>query len=509
MIKNLAIHRRLSVQLGVAVAVLIAVAFAGAGGFVIARERETLTREFTLRLRAETRSLAAAASGSLLRLDPELELHPLLQRALVEMPDLTEIVVLDAHGRIQGHRDLSLVGSVYEPRSAAEANHLQQSELGSESVRLEPDVIVLELPVRHLDQRIGTLIARASRDGIERAVREAQRRLMIFGALATVLAVVAVVGLVRMGLRPLGELRQGVQRLGAGDLATRVRVRARNELGLFGDLVNRMAEGLQTAQAELIHKERLDREIEIAHDLQSMLLPRTAVHATGYEIEARYVPALEVSGDYYDVIPLDAERICLVTADVSGKGVPGLVVMSMLRTLLHLHAEPTMCLAKTLVAANGMLRGTTARHMFVTCHAGILDLTTGEYRYANAGHCPPLRFGTKGVEVLQGGGKPLGMFPDAILEKSLVQKTVHFGPGDGLLLYTDGLVEAFDADGKPLGGEPVQQRLRQHADSDAKRILEDLVHQVDTHRGPRSLSDDLTLIVLRRMPSPIAAEVTR
>jgi serine phosphatase RsbU (regulator of sigma subunit) len=499
MTQRLALHRRLSVQLGVAVAVLVAVAFAAAGWFVVNRERETLTREFTLRLRAEARSLSAAASGSLLRLDPELELHPLLQRALAETPDLEDLVVLDARGRIQGDRDLNRVGTHYE-RQVPPGSIVLPADDSEEIVRVERSAIVLEVPVRHLGQRIGTLIARASRAGIERAVRDAQRRLLLFGALATTLAVIAVVGLVRTGLRPLGELRRGVQRLGSGDLTARVRVRAHNELGLFGNLVNSMAEGLQRAQADLIQKERIDREIEIAHDLQAMLLPRSTVRAPGYEVEARYVSALEVSGDYYDVIPLGSDRLFLVTADVSGKGVPGLVVMSMLRTLLHLQVQAGRELREVLAAANSMLRESMARAMFVTCHAGVLDLKTGRYRYASAGHCAPLRFGAHGVEALLGGGKPLGMFPGAVFDRSLVERTASLAPGDGLLLFTDGLIEAFDAGGKPLGEEAVLKLLRARAPS-AARVVEALLQQVAAHRGDRDVSDDLTLIVVRRSDS--------
>jgi sigma-B regulation protein RsbU (phosphoserine phosphatase) len=244
-----------------------------------------------------------------------------------------------------------------------------------------------------------------------------------------------------------------------------------------------------------------------------MLLPQKVTTVPGYDLEARYVPALEVSGDYYDLIPLGADRLLLVTADVSGKGIPGLVVMSMLRTALHALAHPGMQLVDTLVAASGMLRGAMKKSMFVTCHAGILDLVTGEYRYASAGHCAPVRFGAAGAEPLPAGGKPLGIFPEPVLERSLQERTTRIREGDGLLLYTDGLIEAFDARARPMGLEAVLERLRRMTrggestsasgatGARAAQITTDLVERVRTHCGERATSDDLTMIVLLREQS--------
>jgi serine phosphatase RsbU (regulator of sigma subunit) len=338
------------------------------------------------------------------------------------------------------------------------------------------------------------------------------------GILVTGLAILAVLWFVRLGLQPLDELRRGVLQLGSGDLAARVRVRSRNELEMLGDLLNRMADGLQQAQSDLVHKERLDREIEIAHELQSMLLPGGTIGVPGYDLESRYVSALEVSGDYYDIIPLGGERLFLVNADVSGKGVPGLVVMSMLRTALHARAHPGMQLVDVLVAANGMLRSAVKRGMFVTCHAGILDLQSGIYRYVSAGHCAPVRFGGGASDVLPAGGKPLGFFPDSVLARSLVERSTCLSEGDGLLLYTDGLVESLNRDGLALGIDPVLKLLRSESRSgrgSAKRpraegptaaeLVEDLVALVSAHRGELRPSDDLTMTIVRRESSPVAA----
>lgn len=502
--ERLPIHRRLGIQLGVAAAVLAALAFVALGGFVVDHERQTLTRQFTLRLISEARSLAVAASGALLRLDPELELTPLIGKALTENPDLADVVVIDSKGRIQGHRDLRQIGAPYE-RPPAAGGAVSVPGPDQALVRTETGAIVVEQPVRHLGQPIGRLVLRASSAGIERTVRDAQRHLALIGGVATLLTILAVLGLVSFHLRPLGALRRGVLQLGSGDLTTRVQVQSTNELGLFAGLVNSMAEGLQKAQIQIVQKERLDREIEIAHELQSMLLPRSTTVPVGYELEAHYVPALEVSGDYYDVIPLGDGRLLFVTADVSGKGVPGLVVMSMLRTAIHSMAEPRMCLSDVLVKANVMLRGSMQRGMFVTCVCGILDTGSSTIRYVSAGHCPPVRFSPRGAASLAAGGKPLGIFPDLVLRSSLVERELLLAPGEGLLLCTDGLFESLDASGQQLGLDAVMVRLHNTAERPAKIVVAQLLGQVREHQGSSPASDDLTLIVLRREACAVVA----
>jgi serine phosphatase RsbU (regulator of sigma subunit) len=416
---------------------------------------------------------------------------------------LVVLVVLDAQGLVQGHRDLLRVDQ--QLARIPIGSRIALEGIPTSEAWLEGNEIVIEVPIRHLGEAIGTLVARASREGIEAALARAQAQLLWMGAIATLLAIAAVLLLVRVALRPLDALRRGVLQLASGALETRVRVGNTNELGLFANLVNSMAAGLQSAQASLIVKERLDRELEIARDLQAMLLPETTAPAAGYQIQARYVPALEVSGDYYDVLRLDETRLALLAADVSGKGVPGLVVMSMLRTALHMLAPTTSDVASVLLRASTALRGSMRPGMFLTCVYGVLDTERHVFRYVCAGHCPPIVFGPDSTRLLEAGGKPIGMFPDALFERSLRPHEVRIEPGTGLLLYSDGLTEAMDPAGRTLGLEAILARLRSQHAASADAIVGGLLESVDRHRAGRAHSDDLTLMVLRRAASTVSA----
>jgi sigma-B regulation protein RsbU (phosphoserine phosphatase) len=484
------------VQLGFTMAVLVGISFLVTGWMVIERQRETLTQQFTLRLLSETRGLALAASGPLLRHDPEFELRPFVVKALAEVPGLVDLAVLDVQGKVQGHRDLLQVDRDFARPPLG--SRVALAGISTREAWLENDAIVIEQPIRHVGEPIGTLVARASRAGIETVLGQAQAQLLWMGSIASLLSIAAVWLLVRFALRPLDALRHGVLRLASGDLAARVPAATPNELGLFAGLVNSMAAGLQAAQRDMIVKERLDRELEIARDLQSMLLPHQTTPATGYEIQAHYVPALEVSGDYYDVLRLDDRRLALLAADVSGKGVPGLVVMSMLRTALHMLAPASTDVASVLVQASRTLRGSLRPGMFLTCVYGILDTERHQFRYVCAGHCPPIVFGSEAPRLLEAGGKPIGMFPDAVFERSLRTHETRLEPGAGLLLYSDGLTEALDPGGRPLGLAKILTQLRDEPAAPAAKVVSGLLETVDRHRAERAHSDDLTLMVLRR-----------
>ncbi|HZL84806.1 MAG TPA: SpoIIE family protein phosphatase [Candidatus Krumholzibacteria bacterium] len=492
---ELRFHRRLAVQLGVTVALVTGFAFAFTFTSMVRRERETLTRELTLRLLDKSRSLSIGAVGPLLRHDPELGLHPLIRNALDETPDLVDLVVLDETRRIQGHRDLLRVGTIM-PRGTSQV--LPIPGLEGESVALEGSELVIEGPIRHLDRTIGWLVLRASRRDIETKVHRAQTYLVVVGTLATLLTILAVTGVVRINLRPLGPLRQGVERIGAGDLRQRVPVRSRNELGLFAHMVNTMAENLESAQATRIQKERLDRELEIARELQSMLLPDILRPAPGYSLEAHYVPALEVSGDYYDAFALDEHRLALAAADVSGKGIPGLVLMAMLRTTLRGLATADADPVDVLVAASRTLRPSMRTGMFVTCVYGVLDARSHSFAYASAGHCAPLSFGPSGVRSLPARGKPIGLFDEGFFRESLRRQQLSFGPGDGLLLYTDGLVEAMNRDGEQLGTHNVIRQAEAWNQRRSGSLIETLLQRLREHCGPVPPGDDLTLLALQR-----------
>lgn len=496
------VHRRLGFRLALTVALMSSLVFAATGWLVMRNQQETLTRALTSRVLATTRSLAVASAPLLMRRDPELQLNPLVLRALRENPDLVEITILDSNGVVRGHRDLLEIGKTFQV-PAAERSIDVDLNAGESAWRTDDQVVIVQ-PIQQHDRESGLLVARARVDGIAAAVQSLVQPLVLLALGGMVSLILLVVLMVARSLRPLGELRRGVSAIGAGDLSTRLDVRTRDELGMLGSLLNTMVQDLGTAQGELVEKARLDHELDIARDLQTLLLPSAPQRPTGYGLGAFYAPALEVSGDYYDVIPLPDGTLALVVADVSGKGVPGLVLMAMLRVVLRNLSRPGASPVDVLVAANEVLHGVIGRGMFITCIYGILDPESHRFVYGNAGHCPPIVYGgTAGVREQAPGGFALGMFAPSVFQTNVFESVVELRAEEGILLYTDGLVEAMDPAQQQLGLDPVLGVV--HRDPDAELLVQRLVRVVEDHRQDGPATDDLTLLAVKREPSVVGA----
>jgi serine phosphatase RsbU (regulator of sigma subunit) len=245
---------------------------------------------------------------------------------------------------------------------------------------------------------------------------------------------------------------------------------------------------LEQAQAQMT------AELDAARALQSAILPASFPADPNCDGAARMTPATTMAGDFYDFIELPDGRIGLVMADVSGKGVPAAFFMAVSRTNLRElaahHDDPGACLAHT----NDLLCTQNPMDQFVTVFYGIFDPSTGSFVYANAGHNRPLLRRRDGsVESLAGpGGLMLGVKPGA----RFANHTVRLQNGDRLILYTDGVTEAFNASEEPYGEQRLMSEIADHGDGTAGALVEKICRSVDTFSGSAPQSDDITLAVL-------------
>ena len=239
---------------------------------------------------------------------------------------------------------------------------------------------------------------------------------------------------------------------------------------------------------------QLKAELDVARALQLAILPATFPPRSGCDGAARMIPATTMGGDFYDFIELPGEEVGLVVADVSGKGVPAAFFMAVARTNLRGlaadHSTPGACLAQV----NELLCAQNPMDLFVTVFYCMLDPVTGVLRYANGGHNPPyLRRANGSVEALNGvGGLVLGAMPGVEYPEHAVQ----LRPGDRLVLFTDGVTEAFNPANEPYGEARLQAEIRTHGVGSAATLIERICHSVTAFGEGAPQSDDITLIVL-------------
>jgi sigma-B regulation protein RsbU (phosphoserine phosphatase) len=292
---------------------------------------------------------------------------------------------------------------------------------------------------------------------------------------------------------------RGVKAFGRGDLDTRIHLPNNNEFRLLATSFNEMASSLSSAQKELVAKKIMDRELEIAHDIQRTLIPANIKQPDGYEIASYYKAAMQVGGDYVDAIPIDSTRIAFVMADVSGKGIPGLVVMAMLKIMAHDLIKKGISPKNVIRRLNGSLAANIRRNMFVTMFLAVLDTESGDLTFSNAGHNPVVIYDNtkKRCELRRVKGRPLGLFDDDVFIERLEEVHHTLKVGDLMLLYTDGLTESQDDKSEQFGVKRVVWLCESFADAGASTLVEELVRAEHAFRGDGPQTDDLTLLAVR------------
>ena len=255
---------------------------------------------------------------------------------------------------------------------------------------------------------------------------------------------------------------------------------------------------LQAAQADIVAKERLERELEIAGEVQRSLLPEFFPALPGYSFAGSNVPARAVGGDLYDVISLDDEHVGLLMADVSDKGVHAALFMAVTRALFVATAHQSLSPQEvTLRVHKSLLEVSPSSEMFVTVFYGVLHGPSGRLRYVRAGQDRPLLFhaGDEPPEEVDAVGRFLGMLDELELE----EREIWLRPGDTLVMYSDGIVDTIDTEGTPYGSGRLLDVLRAHHGDPADIVCSSIFHDVFAHRGEAAAFDDVTVLVAKAL----------
>jgi serine phosphatase RsbU (regulator of sigma subunit)/anti-sigma regulatory factor (Ser/Thr protein kinase) len=263
----------------------------------------------------------------------------------------------------------------------------------------------------------------------------------------------------------------------------------------------RVAQLVRQQQSEIQTRERLEQELRVARLIQQTLLPKEVPAMPGWQIAAYYQPARAVGGDFYDFLTFADGRVAFVIGDVTDKGVPAALVMATTRSILRGAAVDLVSPGKVLERANDLLHPDIPAKMFVTCLYAVLEPATGRLRYANAGHDLPYRRGAGGVTELRATGMPLGLMPGMQYE----EKETTIAPGERVLFYSDGLVEAHNSQRAMFSFPRLQELMGTYQSGDAS-LIDYLLAQLASFTGSDwEQEDDVTLVTLERAAAPAVA----
>jgi predicted ester cyclase len=254
----------------------------------------------------------------------------------------------------------------------------------------------------------------------------------------------------------------------------------------------------QRLEQEISERARIEQELQVARRIQQASLPKEVPELEGWQITPYYQPAREVGGDFYDFHPLSEGRLGLVVGDATGKGVPAALVMSTALGMLQAVSEAldSSSPGEVLFRVNDTLLSRIPPNMFVTCFYAILEPESGSLTYANAGHDLPYLHRNGAAEELRARGMPLGLMP----KMSYEEKEVILEAGDSVLLYSDGLVEAHNAEGEMFGFPRLQELMAEYGEE--RSLVHLLPEELYSFVGEGwEQEDDITLLTLRRSAS--------
>ncbi|MGE5262438.1 MAG: SpoIIE family protein phosphatase [Acidobacteriota bacterium] len=279
-----------------------------------------------------------------------------------------------------------------------------------------------------------------------------------------------------------------------------------DDSGLLNNLATQAAPAVRVAQLvrqrqiEAQEFERVEQELRVAALIQQTLLPKQVPEISGWQLAVHYQPARAVGGDFYDFFMRPDGRIVIVVGDVTDKGVPAALLMATLRAILRGSMRRLLSPGAALERSNDLLAPEIPPNMFVTCLYAILDPATGRLQYANAGHDLPIQRSSGDVTELLATGMPLGLMPGMKYE----EKEGMLAPGDSLLLYSDGLVEAHNPQREMFGFPRLRTLMAEHVDSSA--LIHFLLDQLSVFTGPNwEQEDDVTMVTLFRCESEDAS----
>lgn len=336
------------------------------------------------------------------------------------------------------------------------------------------------------------------------ALDKARSETLLWIGLVTALSLtIAVVSAFILGggiTKPVTALMKDVSTIAAGNFQHRPKIRSRDEIGALGTLIGEMAASLEIGQSAWRENKSRQHDIDMAREIQENLLPKDVPEIKGYDISAFYSPSKEVGGDYYDFFQVDKEHLGIICADVSGKGIPGSMVMMMTKALITYVAKGNTSPKDVFCKVNQIIAKDIKRGMFVTAYYAVLNLKTRSMQIVSAGHNPMVlyRGKTKTCEEVNPGGIALGFDKDGkLFERNMKEETLQLGRGDRVVIYTDGIIEAVEPGGTPYGIESLKEFTTEMGQAASPDYLQNLVSDIDAFTQSDEQGDDITVVSLR------------
>ncbi|MBU0984351.1 MAG: SpoIIE family protein phosphatase [candidate division Zixibacteria bacterium] len=489
-------------------AIIVSIIIGGAFYFINDRTEDEIYSHLDGTAGALGMTIAEQAGLYMLNHRSDVEFDELVLSYSNSNPMLVQIVLVDSAGLTVAHSDdIHFIRKLYSPPPTIDSTlvGVPQRWLHNQS-----QVNYLILPILAGERRLGTVHLTYSSALINEKLVSAREGILKLTILLVAVGVIGIYLLSNYFVKPIVNITRRVRRFTSGDLDSELPLEGADEFYEISHALNQMMTRLRRERETAVERERMAKEIEVASQIQKTLLPGKLPRFPGLEVEAFYRAASMIGGDLYDVFPINGHRCGMVVADVSGKGVPASLVMSMLRTVIQIFSRDAVSARTTLQSVNEYLSLNMPPGMFITVLMAIYDSRRRVVNFVSAGHNPLLLYtaATRKVSKINPAGMPLGMpdmsADDVARPMTLEEVHVPLQDGDVFIAYTDGITEAHDRNGEQYGLDRLIEFVESHVNGsealNLTRLSHDLVTEIDTFVGATGQRDDMTFVIGRATP---------
>jgi len=419
---------------------------------------------------------------------------------------ITEVFVVDSNKNILAWSNpvKSYKFNVYSiPSQARAVDTVLNASVYEYALNDTTPIIDLSVPVTLGGAtKVGEVHVWINQNTIDTIVFHKKIRMILILLLILILGYIPLFFLIHRILTPFHSLAEWVREVIHGKVdQDEIDIDASDEIGEIAQAFNEMTNKFREAQVTLMEQQKLQKELQVAQEIQQMLLPSDFPEVEGFEIASYYEAAKEVGGDLFDFVEVDEDTVGIIVADVSGKGVPGSLIMTMIRTAIRLESRGNKNPADVLARVNRFVADDMKRGMFVTMFYIILDSRARIIHYASAGHNPMIlyRGSSKQTYYLNPSGFPVGIqLPDLnLFAKTIQTDSIRLREDDILVLYTDGITEAMNSQRELYREERFLDAIRRNAHLDVGEFVRSINEDIKKFTGGAPQNDDITFVAIK------------
>ena len=474
------------------------------------RDVAARTREAWLSMDSFAQAVAAKSEPAMIRddlYDPEyMELTDFVIDRVGKHPAVIYARIVNNDGTIVSSSDVEEFMNGYQIPVSAEKLDAEGTWItvgGSKDGRIKE----LHFPIRITRDdaenviSLGRVVVGVSEKVIMSSINDPRQKTTLILAGLFIVGLSLIYLLISVLVKPIQALTDGVRAIGEGDFSDELAIDGPEEIGEIARAFNEITSKFREAQKSVVEQERMQKEMQVAQEIQHSLLPGKVPEVSGYDIASLYRAAKEVGGDYYDFVSVDEDTLGVVVADVSGKGVPGSLVMTMIRTALRMEARGSHSAADVMSRMNDFVTEDMKKGMFVTIFYVILDSKNRVISYASAGHNPMVLFRAETDETffLNPRGFPVGISlpDDSLFRRSIDVEKIKLKKDDMLVIYTDGVTEAMNDDREQYGEDRLLALIKKCGRKSPEEFVDALNEDIKVFTSGFPQNDDITVVAFK------------